>query len=419
MALRFNESEWQNIFSELNQHSKNDQPYGMPQRRDHSVVISSFNIRSLGNPDSRTLDHEEGRTDGAWDLLARYVSQCDFVAIQEVRDNLEGLIRLKDSLEDSDKYALVVSDVTGANIGEDKSQERLAFLYRWDRIERTELASDLSYDRRSIFQTLEDNCDGFAENLMNYSAELSNYKLELRDYQNNPQLDKPKKPKFKAPAFLTFIRTPHVASFQIKGRQTAAPLPFLAINAHLLYGKSPQERADEFDALIEWLSWRTTSEKNLYHKNMILFGDLNLEFEKRFVTQEAADQALKDMNNDVRRGYKVNFPFLDTPKKRQATPLGNGKGRYNTTARMTQTYDHIGFFGLDDALPDYSMNDNAGENGLNGYDYDVFCFADLCAKAIHDEPLFLEMSDQSSFYKRFEYDVSDHHPIWVRLPIPT
>jgi len=95
---------------------------------------------------------------------------------------------------------------------------------------------------------LEDNCDGFAENLMNYSAELSNYKLELRDYQNNPQLDKPKKPKFKAPAFLTFIRTPHVASFQIKGRQTAAPLPFLAINAHLLYGKSPQERADEFDA---------------------------------------------------------------------------------------------------------------------------------------------------------------------------
>ena len=174
----------------------------------------------------------------------------------------------------------------------------------------------------------------------------------------------------------------------------------------------------EFEALVDWLRWRTKAKERLYHENMVLFGDLNLEFEKQFTSLEAADQAIKDMNKDIGAGYRVNFPFLDVPKKRQAPPTGDGKGRYMSTARMTQTYDQIGFFGLNGALPDHVANDDAGMNGPDGYDYGVFCFADLFAKALHDEPVFLDLPDPGTFVKRFNWDVSDHHPIWTRLPVP-
>ena len=85
---------------------------------------------------------------------------------------------------------------------------------------------------------------------------------------------------------------------------------------------------------------------------------------------------------------------------------------------MTQTYDQVGFFGLARALPIPEENDGAGRNGANGYDYGVFVFADLFAKALHDAPSFLTAPNPKSFVKRFEHDVSDHHPIWVRLPVP-
>jgi len=416
--VRFAASEWDQVFTELNRHQTSEQPYGFPERRVDSVVFSSFNIRTLGNPDTRTTTHDEGRTQGAWDLLARYVSQCDLIAIQEVKDNLAGLIRLKDSLEESDKYALVVSDVTGARPGLDASQERLAYLYRWDRIERTELASDVSYDRRAVLQSLEDNHQEFINSLDQYGVLLSDYKMQLREFENGHRPKKPNKPNLKPPAFLTFMRTPHVASFQVKSQGGARSLPFLAVNAHLLYGDSASERKMEFDALVDWLRWRTKSKERLYHKNMILFGDLNLEFEKQFTSLEDADQAIKDMNQDIGVGYKVNFPFLDVPDKRKPHPIGDGKGRYLTTARMTQTYDQIGLFGLSGALPDHDANDLAGRTGSNGFDYGMFCFSDLFAKALHNEPSFLNMENLKTFVKRYNFDVSDHHPIWMRLPIP-
>ncbi len=415
---RFGTDEWATIITELDRHPVDIQPYGMPERRDSSVVLSSFNIRSPGNPDTRTDSHDEGRTQGAWDLLARYVSRCDLVAIQEVRDSLEGLIRLKDSLAESEKYPLVVSDVTGARPGQDTSQERLAFLYRWDRFERTELASDISYDRRAILQTLYDKRADFAKDFSQYDIRMGEYQLKLREFEAGDRASKPSKPNFTMSNFLAFIRTPHVASFRVKGQGSGKPLPLLAINAHLLYGESAAERAMEFDALIDWLRWRTKAEERLYHENIILFGDLNLEFEKRFRSRDAVAQAIKYMNNDIGRGYRVNFPFLDVPKKRQAPPAGDGKGRYMTTARMTQTYDQIGFFGLDGALPEHTANDDAGLKGANGYDYGVFSFADLFSQALHGEASFLAMPDPGTFVKRFNWDVSDHHPIWTRLPVP-
>ncbi len=417
---RFSDQEWQDIFAELNSHTVATQPYGLPQRRDGSVIMSSFNIRALGNPDTRTPTHEKGRTQGAWDLLARYVSQCDFVAIQEVKDDLSGLRRLKESLDEPDKYALVVSDVTGARPGIDASQERLAFLYRWDKIRRTELASDITFDRRSILDTILTKWNAFMADFEAHDAAMRVYEIKLQEHEDGLRSRRPDVPPVILSNFLTFIRTPHVASFQIREENGAEPLPFHAVNAHLLFGdgsKSAEERKMEFDALVNWLRWRTKAEDKLYHKNIIAFGDMNLEFEKRFTDEDDADLAIKDMNKDIGAGFKVNFPFLDTPAKRSVA-TGDGKGRYRSTARMTQTYDQIGFFGHNGALPVHDANDAAGAGGDDAYDYGVFAFADLFARALHDADGFLNFPGRVDFVRRFEHDVSDHHPIWVRLPIP-
>lgn len=418
---RFSDQEWQDIFAELNSHNMATQPYGLPQRRDGSVIMSSFNIRALGNPGTRTPANDKGRTQGAWDLLARYVSQCDFVAIQEVKDDLSGLRRLKESLVDPDKYALVVSDVTGARPGIDTAQERLAFLYRWDKMRRTELASDITFDRRSVLDTILNKWNAFMADFEAHDAAMRVYEIKLQEHADGVRRSKPKKPPIVLSNFLTFMRTPHVASFQIRGENGADPVPFHAVNAHLLYGdksKSAEERKMEFDALVNWLRWRTKAEDRLYHKNIIAFGDMNLEFDERYTSEDDADQEIKEMNQDIGAGFKVNFPFLDTPAKRGPAPEGDGKGRYTSTARMTQTYDQIGLFGHDGALPDHNANGTAGANGPNGFDYGVFAFADLFARALHDAEGFLDLPGKVDFVKRFEHDVSDHHPIWLRLPVP-
>ena len=416
---RFSDDEWKKIFEELDKHPVANQPYGLPKRRPGSVILSSFNIRALGNDRTRTKSKPRGRTQGSWDFLARYASRCDFLAIQEVKDDLSGLWRLKEAL--GGKFAVIVSDVTGARPGKDRSQERLAYLYRWDRIERTDLASDITYDRRAVLETVHDNLNDFIEDFKIHDDLMKHYDAELKKFKDGRRSSRPAKPTFVLSNFLSFIRTPHVASFRIKGKNGVDGLDFHAVNAHLLYGnksRSAEERKMEFDALVDWLRWRTKASKRLYHKNMILFGDMNLEFKKRFTEINDADKAIKAMNQDIGKHYKVNFPFLDVPKKRQPDPEGDGKGRYMTTIRMTQTYDQIGLFGYKGQLPDHDQNDNASRNGVNGYDYGVFAYADLFAKALHNANSYLELAKSSAFASRFEHDVSDHLPIWVRLPVP-
>lgn len=423
MGNRFTAAEWSAIEAELDAMTSED-PYGFPQRRNDSVVMASFNIRALGSADTIAPDENGGRTQGAWDLLARFCSQCDFIAIQEVGDNLAGLRRLKDDLADSDRYALVVSDISGQNPVTDQGhEERLAFLYRWDKIERTELASDIGYDRSAVLSNLTTHWDKFKKDIDAYLCALKHHEKDVKRHEKGKLTSKPRKPGLYLSHFLTFVRTPHVASFRIKG-SGGAELPFHAVNAHLLYGdksKSKQERKLEFDALVDWLCWRTHAEERLYHKNIILFGDMNLEFKERFGRDMTrADDAIKAMNKNVSESFSVNFPFLDVPDKRKPGS-GDGLGRYMSTARDTETYDQIGLFGFDGGLPGHGANDGAAPNNPAIFDYNVFRFADVFAKALHGKDTYLEVLTDlgdKKFIKRFEYDVSDHHPIWIRLPKP-
>ena len=85
---------------------------------------------------------------------------------------------------------------------------------------------------------------------------------------------------------------------------------------------------------------------------------------------------------------------------------------------MTETYDQIAFFSHDDRLPDPSENAAAGLT-KDGFDYGVFNFVELFSKAVNGKSIgSLSKADQSSFIDRFQHKVSDHMPLWLRLPLP-
>jgi hypothetical protein len=201
----------------------------------------------------------------------------------------------------------------------------------------------------------------------------------------------------------------------VKSLGAEEPLPFLAVNTHLLYGDNSAklDRKREFFALIEWLCIRAKKTDRTYYKNFMLLGDCNLDFEATNTRRDRIDEYLKEINESrlkSRKAAKANFPLL-TPHPRS--------GDITTNARENQTYDQIAFFSHDKRLPEAKENASAASHGPDGYDYGVFRFTDLIAQALYQKSLD-SLSDAETDYviERCEYDISDHLPAWVRLPVP-
>ena len=60
-----------------------------------------------------------------------------------------------------------------------------------------------------------------------------------------------------------------------------------------------------------------------------------------------------------------------------------------------------------------------GSAVLGGPDFGVFDFVNLFSEALHGKPFAkLAKADREAFVKRFEHSVSDHMPLWFRIPLP-
>ncbi|MBV1907154.1 MAG: hypothetical protein KUG75_13845 [Pseudomonadales bacterium] len=404
MAQHFTSGEWQKINTLLQSEGER---FGLPARRSKSVVMASFNIRKIGNI--------ANKSEQAWSFLQHFCERCDFIAIQEVQDDLSALNHLRGKLGTIGKqprYGMVASDITGWSISAKRSMvERLAFLYRWDRVERTEVCSDLTFDRTELLNSLFSGRVDFWQDLENRVADLAAW-----EQKNIGKSKKSKKPAFVLSNFLSFIRTPLCTSFRIKGETGSVPYEFLAINAHLLYGeknKQKHERELEFYALLSWLTQRARKVNKLYHKNMILLGDLNLDFTKTDARRTVIENKIKALNSgelSSPNSAMVNFPFFSVHKDHAQV--------FRSTARLTETYDQIAFFNHDKRLPKPEDNATAGAT-KDGFNYGVFNFSDLFAEAIHGKPMAeLTPASRKKLIAKYEHDVSDHLPIWVRLPRP-
>jgi endonuclease/exonuclease/phosphatase family metal-dependent hydrolase len=392
---QFTENQWADVNELL---AADPERFGMPARRNDSVVLASFNIRKIGKV--------AGRSGGAWQFLADFCRNCDLIAVQEVQDNLDGLNFLKGLLGEA--YGLVASDVTGWKIGARSMVERLAFLFHWSTVERTEVASDITYDRSAVLGTL-------YEERAAISKALKKHTKDLKDWQDAGG-DSDDKPPLVLPTFLTFMRTPFCVSFRVPGLGGADPYEFLAVNAHLLYGdatKQAKEREMEFWALMAWMLVRAKKRDRLYHENLMLFGDLNLDFKAVDARRVEIETRIKKINKTFlksKKAAKINFPFLDVHPDASAV--------FRTNARLDQTYDQIGLFAHDKRLPPSQANDDAGQV-QGGFDYGMLNFVELFAEAMHGSKFKDLTGDQRKvLLAKFEHDVSDHMPIWIRLPKP-
>ena len=387
MADHFQPEEWQRINEKLDE---TPDRYGFPERRDGSVLLGSFNIRKLGDP--------ENRTDGDWEFLARTCAQFDLLAVQEIMSGLGGLRRLQQELErvdddEKESFNVVVSDETGAFAGERGLRERLGFIYRWPVVQRREMASDLTYDRAKMFKTIVDHKTEFIAALEACSGAG----------------------KFQPPCFVSFVRQPYCVEFEVPSGQH--PYLFTVVNAHLVFSGGVKARRQEFKALTDLLKSRLGNDDSI---NLILMGDLNLDFDNPETDRSRIDEEIKDrpdadthikrLNADLTpTGSHINFPFLDQHKGRDEV--------FRTNARRSQTYDHFGLFAHDRRLPTYDQNEQMPQTP-EGPDYGVFDFMQLFSEAIYGKA-WNELTDEErkSLWAKAEHSVSDHLPLWLRLPL--
>jgi len=386
MSKYFSEEEWKKINHEL---LENPQKYGFPKRVYGSVVIGSFNIRKLGGVAKRNKE--------TWDFIAKVCAQFDLLAVQEVMDDLSGLKHLLELM--GDEYGMIVSDKTGVFPGDQGLGERLAFIFRWSVIKRGEVVSDITYDRSKVTEILFENYDGILEAKKKYDAKLK--KFESGSLK--------KKPKFELPIFFSFIRQPFCVSFKIAGHPGTKPIRFMAINAHLIFG-TPSERKKEFQALMEWIINRVQEYEKSYYPNFILLGDLNLDYDDPAKDYKEIAKYLKSFNTNTVDEININFPFLDIHPTRET--------QYTSNVKMTQRYDQIGMFFKDKGFPTYLDNKVMGENE-KGPDFGVFNFTELFSNALYEKSYNeLSSEEKETIVCKYEHKVSDHMPIWIRLPLP-
>ena len=346
-------------------------------------------------------------------------------------------------------FGMIVSDKTGVFPGERGMGERLGFIYNWSIVKRTQVATDVTFDRTKILNTIAMHSkeiqhdmapygsylrgDPPYEALAPYYRKMEEYEKELSEYEelvyqaikNNTKKptksSKPKKPKrprgmskpkFKMPTFVAFIRSPYCVSFEITGHENTKPYRIMAINAHLYFGKYMTDRRQEFDALMDWIRARCKEHGKAYYDNFILLGDLNLDYDNPELDHKKIKSKLKSYNDSIGKSVHVNFPFLNVHKGRNEV--------FKTNARLNQTFDQIGLFFRDERFPKFSVNEelNAVDNP-RGPDYGVFDFVTLFSDVLNKKPLAsLTKEERKRFFAKFEHKVSDHMPLWLRMPLP-
>jgi endonuclease/exonuclease/phosphatase family metal-dependent hydrolase len=396
MATPYTKNEWKAINNLLD---SDPSKYGFPRRIYSTALVGSFNVRKLGSSRSRNA--------ATWAFLARICKQFDLIAIQEIMEDLSGLNRIMELL--GPEFGLVVSDKTGVFPGDGGLGERLGFIYRWSIVERGEVISDVTYDRTKVIQIIAEQYEEIKTVFEPYAEKYKDYKLGLRKKPRNIRL----------PAFISFIRQPYCVSFRIKGFPGTQPYEFMAVNAHLFFGDYMSDRRQEFHALMQWIIERVKNNDKAYYPNFMLLGDLNLDFNNPVNDRKTVEKSMKsydkDGNDETNPAKKisVNFPFLDEhPGQEQV---------FRTNARMSETFDQIGLFFRDSSQqwPTYKDNDTMGATEA-GADYGVFNFVNLFHDALNiDTPIDQMTKDEKAeFYSRFEHKVSDHMPLWLRLPLP-
>jgi endonuclease/exonuclease/phosphatase family metal-dependent hydrolase len=220
---------------------KGELEHQIPRRTIDNLLLATWNIREFDSPKYGERSQE------ALLYIAEIVSRFDIVAVQEVRDDLEALNRLRYYLGRWWRY--ILTDVTEGVPG---NQERMAFLY----------------DERKV------SFGGLAGEVV-----IPPIAMGGSEYRPADQL----------------ARTPFIVGFRVGW------FAFTICTTHILYGSdaaNEPRRVEEIGLLSEFLAARAR-EPLAWAPNMILLGDFNI-----YSPEDLTMQALIDAGFVVPDGLK-------------------------------------------------------------------------------------------------------------------
>ena len=329
-----------NVASEKATLTRHFRKRGVPKSQKGTLLLATWNIANLG---------AQKRTPAALELIAHILRRFDLIAVQEVNDNFSAFYRITQRL--GPKYDFLMTDTAGNN-------ERLAFLFRTDRVKPANLFGELSihprqYPKRTI-------------------------KVRFSDAMKRERVQT-----FKDLRFTPFDRNPYIGSFE-SGR-----IRFTLANVHLYYGGVQRSRNEyerrkyarrvlEIYALARWAE-RRASKSTTYNKNIVLLGDMNVP-------------AMDDDESTHRELVRFGWQPVEYVTKTAGSNLGNDK-----------TYDQMAF------APS-SMGRRVKALGV--FDFDNAAFASLWQKLAAEMPVRRAIA---RFNGHMKYHISDHRPLWVQL----
>ena len=399
MAKSFKVEEWDKIYSQLD---GNDHLYDLPAKSSNSIVFGSWNIRHFGEFwDGDTPKRSAGSTK----LIVKFCERCDLIALQEVKASLSSVRNLLNTLNQNTTrdYKLLSSDITGRVPGKKKKgmKERSTFIYDSAKITLGEVISDLNIDQTEIIANVNKAIKATHANFARTNAIA-----KTKGWVSGKWLATSLLVRGRLKKFITLIRSPYLITIKVHGNDGAS-YDLSIVNTHLQYG-TEKEREREFFYLLEWLVHSTNNPTDMEPPLTILMADLNLTFGKsNSKRRDAIAKTVSDYNSKMNsnRQLRVNFPFLDEHPT---------KGIIKTNARLSETFDHISTFSRgENRFPWARYNNTAGQHGVEGFDYGVFNFVKLFQDAG-----FARETDGKIDVSKFDFDVSDHMPIYLRMPIP-
>lgn len=225
----------------------------------HNLLLATWNIRDFDAP------AYGDRIPEAIYYIAEIIARFDIVAVQEVRDELDGLRRVIKVLGDHWKY--LITDTSEGTAG---NNERMAFLYDSRKVSFGGLASELVLPP-----------------------------LRLKDEAGKTVYE----------PVTQIARTPFICGFQANWAS------FMLCTVHILYGDSSPDdprRVAEIEHIAQFLRKRT-DEKNAWSQNLILLGDFNI-----FGHDDLTMTKLKEAGFTIPEG-------IDGPQKLPASNVSRSK----------------------------------------------------------------------------------------------
>lgn len=242
---------------------------GIPPRNPDTTLIATWNIREF---DSNAYG---ARSLECLYYMAEICSKFDIIAIQEVREKLEALDRVRKIMGKGWRY--IVSDVSEGTPG---NRERMAFLYDSNKVKFTGLVGEIVVPP-----------------------------IEVKENGKTVRYDPARQ----------LYRTPFLVGFQ-SGWTTLQ-----LCTVHILYGEDEADnpdRAQEISAVAKFLAARAT-EGQMEDANLVLLGDFNI-YDPGDITMKAITDA----------GFVIPKELQDVP----ATNTGKKKRHYDQIAVMPQMW---------------------------------------------------------------------------------